>query len=280
MLEQFFIHQRHFALHLRKEPIEIRINSLTALEKNIRASIPKIVKALADDFAKPEAETLLSEIYPVLEEISYTKKHLKKWSKPRKVSAAFTLFGTKNYILAEPRGVCLIIAPWNYPFQLAMLPLVSAIAAGNCVILKPSEVTTHTSSLIAKIIAQTFSDEHVKVIEGGVETSQELLLLPFDHIFFTGSTQVGKIIMSAASKHLSSVTLELGGKSPTIVDDTANLEIAAEKIIWGKFFNAGQTCIAPDYLFVHREVMGQFKKALIKYIEIFYGKTETEKQKS
>lgn len=280
MLEQIFLHQKQFALHLRKESVETRLGFLNSLERSILNHIPEIIEALAQDFSKPEAETLLSEIHPVLEEIRFTKKHLKKWNKPTRVSAPLTLLGTKNFIIPEPRGVCLIMGPWNYPFQLILLPLVSALAAGNCAILKPSEITTHTTNIVQKIINETFTEEHVKVIEGGVETVQELLQLPFDHIFFTGSTQVGKTIMAAASKHLSSITLELGGKSPTIVDNTATLEIAAEKIIWGKFLNAGQTCIAPDYLFIQHDVIAEFKTLLTKKIEAFYGITTSEKKNS
>lgn len=280
MLEQIFLHQKQFSLQLRHESIKTRIDFLNVLERSIENHIPDIVAALAKDFSKPETETLLSEIYPVLEEIRFTKKHLKKWTKARRVNRPLTLFGTKSYIIPEPRGVCLIIAPWNYPFQLALLPLVSAIAAGNCAIIKPSETTIKTSALIHKIISATFADEHVKVVEGGIETVQELLHLPFDHIFFTGSTRVGKIVMAAASKHLSSITLELGGKSPVIVDNTANLELAAEKIVWGKFLNAGQTCIAPDYLFVHHDIYTEFKEFLIKEVEKFYGKTSSDKKNS
>lgn len=280
MLEQIFLHQKQYSLQLRKESLATRVAFLNDLERAILAYMPEIVAALSKDFSKPETETLLSEIYPVLEEIRFSKKNLKKWSKPRRVQSPLPLLTTKSYVRFEPRGVCLIIGPWNYPFQLIILPLVSALAAGNCAILKPSEITSHTSSLIKKIISEIFSEEHVKVIEGGVETVQELLQLPFDHIFFTGSTQVGKIIMTAASKHLSSVTLELGGKSPTIVDNTANIKIAAEKIAWGKFLNAGQTCIAPDYLFVHRDVLDEFRAEFVKQIETYFGKSALERKNS
>ncbi len=173
----------------------------------------------------------------------------------------------------------MIISPWNYPFQLMMAPLISALAAGNCVFLKPSELTPHTSRLIAELIKETFHEEHVTVVEGGVSITQELLEFPFDHIFFTGSTEVGKIIMQAASKHLSTVTLELGGKSPTVVDSSADLETAAEKIAWAKFINAGQTCVAPDYLLIQQSVYADFKKLLIEKINSFYGKS-AEKRKN
>lgn len=273
MLERIFLHQKQYSLKLRSEGLDARIEALNALEKSIEAHTQDIIAALKKDFQKPEAETLLSEIYPVLKEIKFIRKNLSRWSKPQKVKTPLTLFGSKSYILPEARGVCLLIGPWNYPFQLCLLPLVSAIAAGNCAIVKPSELTRHTSYVIKKILSETLSEEHVFVAEGGVETTQELLKLPFDHIFFTGSTRVGKIVMEAAAKHLSSVTLELGGKSPTIVDATADLAEAAQKITWAKFINAGQTCVAPDYLFVHESVHQAFKKHLITAIEDFYGKS-------
>lgn len=271
MLEQKFLYQKDFALRLRTEPLTTRLEHLESLEKMIQEHIPEIVSALEKDFAKPKAETLITEIYPLLHEIRHTKKNLRKWMRPERVKAPLLLFGTKNHIVREPRGVCLIIGPWNYPFQLIMGPLIAALAAGNCAFLKPSEYTSNTSGLIARLIQQYFSEEHIAVVEGGVDVTQELLKLPFDHIFFTGSTAVGKIIMEAASKHLSSVTLELGGKSPTIVDSTANLEVAAEKIAWAKFINASQTCVAPDYVFVQESIYEEFKTRLIKSIERFYG---------
>lgn len=280
MLEQIFLHQKQFSLKLRQEPVEIRLEYLSALEKMVRTHTEDIVQALRLDFAKPEAEVLLTEIYPVLHEIHYVKKNLKKWLKPRRASAPLGLTGTKNYIVHEPRGVCLIIGPWNYPFQLIIAPLIAALAAGNCTFLKPSEFANHTSALLQVLIKKTFSEDHVTLIEGDHETTQSLLEFPFDHIFFTGSTRVGKIIMAAASKHLSSVTLELGGKSPTIVDSSADLEQAAEKIAWAKFVNAGQTCVAPDYLLVHRDVYSEFKSHLIEKIETFYGKLDHQKKNS
>ncbi|UXR63301.1 aldehyde dehydrogenase family protein [Bdellovibrio bacteriovorus] len=280
MLEQIFLHQKQFSLKLRSESLETRIQSLNALEKAIEAHQPEIIEALKKDFNKPEAETLLSEIYPVLKELHFTRKNLKNWSRPHKVKTPLTLFGSQSFIQPEARGVCLLIGPWNYPFQLVFLPLISAIAAGNCAIVKPSELTRHTSSLIKKIAEAAFSTEHVFVAEGGAETTQELLKFPFDHIFFTGSTRVGKIIMEAAAKHLSSVTLELGGKSPTIIDATADLPLSAEKVAWAKFINAGQTCVAPDYLFVHESVASAFKKHLVSAIEKFYGSSAEQIQNS
>ncbi|KHD89594.1 MAG: aldehyde dehydrogenase [Bdellovibrio sp. ArHS] len=280
MLEQIFLHQKQFSLQLRKESLKTRLESLNKLEEAIRSHLAEIIEALAKDFQKPAAETLLSEVYPTLHEIHFAKSQLKKWTRPRTVKTPFLLMGSTSKIHYEPRGVCLIIAPWNYPFQLTLAPLISALAAGNCAILKPSEYTTHTSRLLKKLIDETFAPEYVKLIEGGPETNAALLSLPFDHIFFTGSTRVGKIVMEAASKHLTSVTLELGGKSPTIVDASANLALAAEKIAWGKFLNAGQTCVAPDYILVQNEVLSEFKAELFKHIEGFYGKTPDERRKS
>ncbi|KYG65037.1 aldehyde dehydrogenase [Bdellovibrio bacteriovorus] len=278
MLEQIFLHQKHFSLQLRKEPIKTRVEYLNKLDAVIRKNIPDIIKALSHDFQKPEAETLITEVYPTLHEIQFAKKNLKKWSRPQKVKTPLLLLGSNSSISYEPRGVCLIIAPWNYPFQLTLAPLISAIAAGNCALLKPSEFTTHTSRLLKRMMDETFAPEHIKLIEGGPETTSELLNLPFDHIFFTGSTRVGKIIMEAASKHLTSLTLELGGKSPTIVDASANISLAAEKIAWAKFLNAGQTCVAPDYILVQREILAEFKTELFKKIEEFYGKKEEQKK--
>nr|BFD63292.1 aldehyde dehydrogenase family protein [Bdellovibrio sp. HM001] len=280
MLEKIFLHQKQYALKLRSESLKTRIQSLEALEKAIESHQAEIIAALKKDFNKPEAETLLSEIYPVLKELHFTRKNLKSWSGPRRVQTPWTLFGSQSFIQPEARGVCLLIGPWNYPFQLVFLPLISAIAAGNCAILKPSELTRHTSSVIKKIAEAAFATEHVFVSEGGAETTQELLKFPFDHIFFTGSTRVGKIIMEAAAKHLSSVTLELGGKSPTIIDATADLAVAAEKVAWAKFINAGQTCVAPDYLFVHESVASSFKSHLIAAIQKFYGSSAEQVQDS
>lgn len=196
--------------------------------------------------------------------------------RPHPVRRIITLLSTKSWIQYEPRGVVLIIAPWNYPFELNVAPLISAIAAGNCVIIKPSELAKHTSILIVRMITELFPENEVAVFEGEKEVSIELLKHPFDHIFFTGSTAVGKKVMEAAAKNLSTVTLELGGKSPTIVDKSANLKDAAEKIIWSKFMNCGQTCIAPDYLLVHKSVSKQFSIRLKNSIQKFYVNSNTD----
>jgi aldehyde dehydrogenase (NAD+) len=245
--------------------------ALEKLRSSIRKHDAEIVAALKADFGKPEAETILSEILPVTQEIRHTLRHLKRWMRPQRYSPSLATFGTSAQVVPQPRGVCLIIAPWNYPFNLCLGPLVSCLAAGNSAILKPSEMTPHTSALIARMIAETFPPDLVTVIEGGKDVSQALLALPFDHIFFTGSPAVGKIVMEAAAKHLASVTLELGGKSPTIVGPDADMESAAAWIAFGKFVNAGQTCIAPDHLFVHASVKDGFLAALRARIAKAYG---------
>lgn len=248
-----------------------RVEKLDRLEAAILGNLDDIRRASGSDFSKPPTEIELSEIMPALGEIRYTRKHLRKWMRPKKVRPTLTMLGNSAEIRYEPKGVALIISPWNYPFTLSFGPLVSAIAAGCNVILKPSEMTPHASELIASIIAETFDEDEIAVVEGGVEVSQALLELPFDHIFFTGSPQVGRIVAAAASKHLASVTLELGGKSPVIVDETADLAQAAKRICWGKFINNGQTCIAPDHVYVHESVKARFADELQKVIDRSFG---------
>ncbi|MGY6710145.1 MAG: aldehyde dehydrogenase family protein [Rhizobiaceae bacterium] len=253
-----------------------RLAALDALKATIDRREKDILAALAADFGKPEAETTFSEIMPVMQEIAHVRGHLRSWMKPRRILPTMATFGTSAQIRPEARGVCLIIAPWNYPFNLMFSPLVSALAAGNSAILKPSEMTPATSRLIAEIVSETFPPDLVTVIEGDKDVSQRLLELPFDHIFFTGSPQVGKIVMAAAAKNLASVTLELGGKSPTIVGPGADLAKAAQWTAFGRFSNAGQTCIAPDHVYVHRSVAEEFKTALRQEISNFYGAAPEE----
>jgi aldehyde dehydrogenase (NAD+) len=249
--------------------------ALENLSRAIRENEAAIFAALKSDFGKPEAEVVLSEILPVTQEIRHTLRNLRRWMRPKRVSPSLVTLGTSARIVPQPRGVCLLIAPWNYPFNLALQPLVSCLAAGNSAIVKPSEMTPATSALIARLIGETFPADLVTVIEGGKDVSQALLALPFDHIFFTGSPAVGKIVMEAASKHLTSVTLELGGKSPTIVGPGADIDLAAKWIAFGKFINAGQTCIAPDHLFVHASVKDRFLSALRTRIAHAYGSGAT-----
>jgi len=236
--------------------------------------------ALAADFRKPEAETDMTEIYPVLTELRHAVSHINEWMRPLPVETPISFIGSTAEVMYEPKGVTLIIAPWNYPFNLCLIPLISAIAAGNTAMIKPSEYTPNTAKLVKSMMADLFKENEVAVIEGDHHTSTELLKLKFDHIFFTGSPQVGKIIMRAAAENLTSVTLELGGKSPVIVDETANIAKAARRIAWGKFMNNGQTCVAPDYLYVHESKYTQFVDELKKSLDHFYGADAAAKQQS
>lgn len=255
-----------------KTNIDFRKAILKKLLDTIITHETDITNALYADFKKPEFEAVLTETNYVITELKDTIKNIKKWAKPKMVLPSILNFPSTDYIYSEPYGKVLIIAPWNYPFQLAICPLVSAIAAGNQVVLKPSELTPHTSAVITKIIKQTFAVNHVEVVEGGVEASQSLLAQRWDYIFFTGSVAVGKIVAKAAAENLTPVTLELGGKNPCIIDETANLKIAAKRIVWGKFINAGQTCISPDYLLVHNTIKTEFVDFLKKEITLAYGK--------
>lgn len=249
-----------------------RKTKLLALKKAVEETFRQEIRdALFADFKKPQAETDLTEIFAITSEINHTVKHLEQWMSDRYVRTPLSFFGSSSFVRCEPRGVCLIISPWNFPVNLSLGPLIPAVAAGNTVIIKPSEFTPHTSAVIKKIVNHVFLPEEAEVIEGDVETSTKLLTLPFNHIFFTGSPQVGKVVMRAAAEHLASVTLELGGKSPVIIDETADIGAAARRLAWGKFINSGQICIAPDYVFVHRSRAESFLKELEQVLQDFYG---------
>lgn len=254
---------------LRREDATARRQRLRRLADWLTAHRSAIQQALYQDFRKPPSETDVTEIWASLVELKHTSAQLKQWLAPRRVGTPLALLGTKGWVQVEPKGVVLIIAPWNYPFYLAIDPLISAIAAGNAVVIKPAEQTPATSALLRQLGEALFPANEVLVLEGGRDVATELLRLPWNHIFFTGSPPVGKIVLRAAAEHLSSVTLELGGKSPAIVDDTANLRDAAEKIVWGKFLNAGQTCVAPDYVLVQARaqacLLAEMKRAIQKY---------------
>ncbi len=270
-IAKVFQQQKEKSIELRLQPIKERKKLLKGFSQFILANRNRIGQAVHQDFKKPLLEVDLSEIYPVVSEIRHVLDRLDEWTAPRKVDAPITYLGTRSKIIVEPKGVCLIIAPWNYPFSLCFGPLVSCLAAGNTAIIKPSEMTPHTSALIAALASEFFDEDIVKVIEGGQEVSTELLRLPFDHIFFTGSPAVGKVIMKAAAENLTSVTLELGGKSPTIIDSTAIVSDAAKRIAFGKFLNNGQTCIAPDYVLVHEKVKDKFIESLKKEVVKLFG---------
>lgn len=255
-----------------KTTIGFRKETLIKLLNVIITHENEIIEALYDDFKKPAFEAVLTETGYVISELKDTIKNLYKWAKPKKVFPTVLNFPSKDFIYKEPYGKVLIIAPWNYPFQLALCPLISAVAAGNQVVLKPSELTPKTSEIIAKIIKLTFQINHVEVKEGGVEVAQNLLTQRWDYIFFTGSVPVGKIIAKAAAENLTPVTLELGGKNPCIIDETANLKLAAKRIVWGKFINAGQTCIAPDYILIQKDMKSHFLEFMKLEITKAYGK--------
>lgn len=255
-----------------KKDIGYRKETLKKLLHNIQKSEDLIVKALHDDFKKPEFEAVLTETNYVISDLKDTIKNINKWAKPKSILPSLLNFPSTDYIYKEPYGNVLVIAPWNYPFQLALCPLISAVAAGNRVVLKPSELTPHTSAIIAKIIEKTFHVNHVEVFEGGVEVSNQLLAKRWDYIFFTGSVSVGKVVAKAAAENLTPVTLELGGKNPCIIDETANLKLAAKRIVWGKFINAGQTCIAPDYILIQKNMKVNFISFLMEEIIKAYGK--------
>lgn len=263
--------QRDFFASNKTKEIQFRIQQLKKLKTVILANETEICDALYQDLHKSKEEAFLTEIGIVLSEIDYHIKKLKKWSKPHRVTSPLTLFPSSSKIIHEPLGLVLIIAPWNYPFQLLINPLVGAISAGCCAVLKPSYDTPAIEKVMQKMIAETFEPNYIQLVAGGIEVSNYLLSQRFDLIFFTGSPQVGKIVLKAASENLTPVVLELGGKSPCIIDKDAHLDIAAKRIVWGKFVNAGQTCIAPDYLFVHDEIKDELVAKLKKYILQFFG---------
>lgn len=252
-------------------PVEVRKKRLIALKKSIVAKENEINKALKDDLGKSSFESYVTEVGFIIEELNFTLKHLDEWAKPKKVKTPLTMFPGKSSIHPEPYGVVLIISPWNYPFQLCVSPLIGAISAGNRVVIKPSEFAPHTSGIIKKIVEEVCDPKEVQIIEGGLEETQELLKQRFDYIFFTGSTTVGKIMMKAAAENLTPVTLELGGKSPCLIEESANIDITAKRCAWGKFLNAGQTCVAPDYVLVPKNKQDEFIDRLRFHIKNFYS---------
>ena len=279
-IQEIFELQRAHSLILRGTSVKERKDKLNKLKILVQENEHLIFDALKKDLRKSEFEAALTEVYFVYSEIDFAIKHLASWMKPQRVSASMSSLLTKNRIYYEPKGVSLIIAPWNYPFQLLIAPLISAIAAGNTAMLKPSELSSATAQLVTKLINNHFDSKEVACFEGDASLSEALLKLPFDHIFFTGSPKIGKIVMEAAAKHLSSVTLELGGKSPVIIAEDANLEKAAEKIVWGKFMNAGQTCIAPDYVLVSVDQEPELVRLVSEKIDQLYFKNQLLDQSS
>lgn len=270
-MKRIFNIQQKYRFELKQTSAKDRIAKLEKLMEVINEKSEAIEEAIYKDFRKPHEEALLTEVLPIASSIKHIVKNLKRWMKPQRVKTPLSHFGGRSSIRREPRGVSLILSPWNFPFQLAIDPLVYAIAAGNCVMLKPSEFSPNTSSVIREVIELVFDKKEVAVFEGDYRVAEKLLELPFDNIFFTGSPAVGKKVMEAAAKNLTTVTLELGGKSPVIIHPSADLEDAAKKIAWGKSLNAGQICVAPDYLFIPRDKEKEFLSLMEKYVMRFYG---------
>ncbi|HHC5869588.1 TPA: aldehyde dehydrogenase [Staphylococcus aureus] len=271
IIEQKFYDSKAFFNTQQTKDISFRKEQLKKLSKAIKSYESDILEALYTDLGKNKVEAYATEIGITLKSIKNARKELKNWTKTKNVDTPLYLFPTKSYIKKEPYGTVLIIAPFNYPFQLVFEPLIGAIAAGNTAIIKPSELTPNVARVIKRLINETFDANYIEVIEGGIEETQTLIHLPFDYVFYTGSENVGKIVYQAASENLVPVTLELGGKSPVIVDETANIKVASERICFGKFTNAGQTCVAPDYILVHESVKDDLITALSKTLREFYG---------
>ncbi|MBY0599383.1 aldehyde dehydrogenase [Bacillus bingmayongensis] len=270
-IQQLIQEHKQFFYNDYTRSLQFRLEKLEKLKNSIRKYENQVLSALYQDLHKSEFEAYTAEIGFAFNSINFIMKHLKQWMKPQKIKTPIHFLPSKSYIIKEPYGTVLIIGPFNYPFQSLIEPLIEAIAGGNCVVLKPSENAPNVSAVINKIISETFDKQYIRVIEGDRETTSLLIHAPFDYIFFTGSVQVGKIVMEAAAKNLVPVTLELGGKGPAIVDETANLDISAKRIIWGKFINAGQSCIAPDYVIAHKSVKGKLISKMKEIITSFYG---------
>lgn len=251
--------------------LSFRFNQLNKLRAAIVDNEKNILEALKKDLNKTEKDAYLTSVFPLLCEINFMIKNLKSFAKEKRVKTPFTWLTAKAYTICEPYGVALIISPWNYPFELSLRALIGSIATGNCAVLKPSEISENSSLVINEIIKKTFPQNYIAVVEDGAEEGQLLLEQKFDYILFSGSQKIGKIVMQSASRNLTPLTLELGGKSPCIVDEDVNINVAAKRIVWGKFLNSGQTCIAPDYLFVHKNIKNKFVEKLKKTITSFYG---------
>ncbi len=266
-IKELVLKQRKFFESGKTVDLAFRLSSLKKLKKGIKKHEKEIYRALKEDLNKPKFEAFVGEIGFVLKEIDFVIDHLKEWTKPIKVPTDIVNFPATSHIYHQPYGVTLIFSPWNYPFHLSIMPLIGAIAGGNTAIIKPSEYAPATSKAIKQLISETFNDEYISVVEGDKNISEKLLNIKFDKIFFTGNSEVGKIVMKKAAEHLTPVTLELGGKSPVIVLGDANIRMAAKRIVWGKFFNAGQTCVAPDYVCIEESVYETFKKAILEEVK-------------
>ncbi len=270
-IQELVVHQKSFFLQQHTKPIAWRLNKLQQLKKALLQHETAIYEALYLDLHKSEKEAFLTEFGIVMNELDTHLRNLEKWSRPVKVRTPLSLFPSKSRIIREPLGVTLIIAPWNYPLNLMMCPLIGAISAGNCAILKPSPYAPNVANVMEQIISTTFDKSHIALMQGHRDVNTLLLQQHFDMIFYTGSPAVGRVVMEAAARHLAPVVLELGGKSPCIVDKGANLDLAARRIAWGKTLNAGQTCVAPDHLFVHESLKKRLVEKIIENFVAFYG---------
>lgn len=279
-IDELFTQQAPTALRLRHSTWHDRVAKIRRLRDAVIARTEDWYRAAHADFGKPAGEVDLGEILPICLEANDAIRNLKKWMKPHRVWPTLLTLGTRSHVQYQPRGRCLIIGPFNYPVNLTLGPLISAVAAGNTAIIKPSELTPHLSALVAEVVREVFTPDEVAVVQGDAQLAVALQQLPFDHIFFTGSSNVGKQVMAAAAQHLASVTLELGGKSPTIVDASANLRLAAKNIMWAKFANAGQTCIAPDHVYVHESVKDEWLRYCQQELQMAYGARLSEQQNS
>ena len=259
--------QKKFFNTNKTKDVKFRIKQLVKFRDILKANEEFLYRAIYDDFKKSEFDTYTNELLLLYIDIKEAIHNLKKWSKPKRVRTNLVNFPAKSYIIPEPLGVSLVIGAWNYPYQLSLAPVIAAIAAGNTVILKPSELPSNTSSAMAKIINENFESEYLKVVEGGIPETTELLNQNFDKIFFTGSVPVGKIVYQAAAENLTPVTLELGGKSPAFITESCNLKMTVKRLAWSKFLNAGQTCIAPDYVLVHESIKERFLELIKVEIE-------------
>lgn len=263
--------QRRFFASGATRSLEFRRATLLRLREALVRAEPEVLEALREDLGRPPAEAYTSDVGIVLSELDHALRHLERWARPRKQPTPPLLFPAKSWIQPEPYGCTLVIGPWNYPLQLLLSPLVSAVAAGNCAVLKPSELAPRCAEVLARIVSSAFGPEHVAVVQGGVEAVQDLLAQRFDYILFTGGTRVGRIVMTAAARHLTPLTLELGGKSPCVVDQDADLAVAARRIAWGRFMNAGQTCVAPDFVLAHASIRAELVEQLAQAVRDFYG---------
>jgi aldehyde dehydrogenase (NAD+) len=269
-IEEIVATQREYFLSGETLPVERRLQFLKKLREEIRQNEDEICRALKADLNKSGFESYMTEVGMVLDDLGFAIKHLKNWAKPKTVKTPMAQFSSKSFVVAEPYGVALVMSPWNYPFQLTIEPLVGAVAAGNCAVVKPSNYAKNTSRMIAELIARVFPPEYVTVVEGGRDENTQLLQQKFDYIFFTGSVAVGKYVMECASKHLTPVSLELGGKSPVIIEKTANLKLTAKRLAWGKYLNAGQTCVAPDYVLIDEDIRDEFLEEFKKAVGGFF----------